>query len=105
MSRRPTTSCAMPASTSPRRIFSDRRGNAWETAGLRLAALRTNQIGGGAASGHLALQLLEAPACGAFAIVDHLDRGFPRHRPVDDRRGIFPDGQRAEDRKRTRLNS
>ena len=39
------------------------------SAGPRLAAR--------AASAHFALQLLEAPACVAFAIVDHLDRGVP----------------------------
>ena len=33
-------------------------------------------------SGHLALQLLEAPASFAFAIVDKLDRSVPVNGPV-----------------------
>src|SRR6185369_13705905 len=92
MSRRPTTSCATPVSIWPRKIFSDHRGNAGESVRLFLAEVRAGQIGGGAASGHLALQLFEAPACVAFAIVDHPDRGFPRHRAGDDRSGILTDG-------------
>ena len=84
----------MPASILPRRIFWGRRDNAPANPlrGYASAAVLAGQIGGGAASGHLALQLLEAPACVAFAIVDHLDRGFPRHRAGDDRSGILADG-------------
>ena len=48
---------------------------------LRLAGVLAHQIDGGGASGHLGLQLLEAPAGIAFAIVDHLDCCFAGQGP------------------------
>src|SRR6266436_6669976 len=95
-SRPPMTFCAMPASISPRRIFwvrqdkfDDRPEN--ETEALDLAAVLAHQIGGGAASGHFAFQLLEAQPRVAFAIVHELDRGILRHRPRHERGRILAD--------------
>ena len=43
------------------------------------------KVGIRASSGHLALQLLEAPASFAFAIIDKLDRSVTVKRPGDER--------------------
>jgi hypothetical protein len=52
---------------------------------LRLSVVLADRIGSVAAAGHLALQLLEAPASFGFAIVDKLDRSVTVKRPGDER--------------------
>jgi hypothetical protein len=87
-----TTSCAMPASIWPRRIFWDRRDNAC----ARFAAtfgVSCGQIGGGAASGSSRSSIARSAGVASLSrsstiwIAASRDIG-----PVDDRSGILPDG-------------
>src|SRR4051812_41184168 len=90
-SRPPTTSCGTRESISSKRIFWGRRDNPKARRSGR-AAVRADRIGGGAAPGHLVLQLIEAAARIRLAVMNHLDRGIAAHRATDDGGRILADG-------------
>src|SRR6202022_3856821 len=90
-SPRHTTSCAIAASISSRRIFWEHQVNPWRIDGLDFAAVVPDEIRSRASSGHFAFERLKTLPRLPLAFVPELYFGIPGHRAANNRHGIFAD--------------